>query len=985
VSDIPTYAALISYTAPESNPSCGRDPEHPGARAALYLRDGHLSKAYQALTSNSSPINLSDPENSSAAILALRILHPHEAPLDSSDFAVHPIDTTNAIANAPESVSPILPSASSPAEPDSPAEPAPPRCSFADCDLSWAIANASRASAPGPSGWRVDFLQSFVLHVDALRVPVLPHFVAAMRRLEAGVGIPADARPYVYGAALSGLSKPGGGLRPIAVGEVFSRVVGKAIAHHNKDAFSSFFTQHHQLGVSVPAGAETIVHATRFALQQPGSVSLQLDFQNAFNSLSRRLILQQLQLHFPHLIPYFMARYGQHTKLPLATAPPGNFVNSCTGVQQGDPMGPFFFALGLTAVTAPLFHAASSDPNHSLHRTTFLCLLDDITIAGLPEDVAFVANSLMDAAVSTQSSLKLNSDKCVSWSYTVSAEDRAAWSTSSLNRQFFSLNAYSDVCFPPCDKGIKLLGSFIGAPSHVRDMLLKSVNDHTPVVSDRLKLLDSLQMRILLLRHCADKKFSSLWRTVPPSLSGPAAATFDNLITGALRECQGFGFLPDGGDAELQRYNRWRSIVRLPVRLGGMSLGSSSMVAPLAYVGSVADASRLILSSPMFIAIRSGFAAWLDNSVSSGSSPCEVAGILSTLHDNIRQHRSLPTCSLFASVELSDPSLLPVLPAHLPTALSKLQHRLCSLSFEMTDTALRGSVSRELSAQLLSQRCPVARGLMSAIPSCAELTAPNDVFGTFLFHFQCMHLIGNPQICCSCTSSAVRSSDSIFRAEPAKHASSCSIGDAFTVRHHQGCMGVKAVLDWIPHAVIYPRFSVNVPEETPDFDVLNVECGKHAFVEYSVVDHLQDALLLGSARTAGHAALKRDSDKWNKYRPLCLSSGRDLYTASQEASGRISKGYSKLIELAVERHDRADFDAIAPSRTWASDSLRAYLQQVIALNYWSGVVAAELQRVRVNASNEVSMVGASLSRPVGLPFSCVNPSRWSATSASLSS
>jgi hypothetical protein len=178
---------------------------------------------------------------------------------------------------------------------------------------------------------------------------------------------------------------------------------------------------------------------------------------------------------------------------------------------------------------------------------------------------------------------------------------------------------------------------------------------------------------------------------------------------------------------------------------------------------------------------------------------------------------------------------------------------------------------------------------------------------------------------------------------------------------------------------------VNVPEETPDFDVLNVECGKHAFVEYSVVDHLQDALLLGSARTAGHAALKRDSDKWNKYRPLCLSSGRDLYTASQEASGRISKGYSKLIELAVERHDRADFDAIAPSRTWASDSLRAYLQQVIALNYWSGVVAAELQRVRVNASNEVSMVGASLSRPVGLPFSCVNPSRWSATSASLSS
>ena len=71
----------------------------------------------------------------------------------------------------------------------------------------------------------------------------------------------------------------------------------------------------------------------------------------------------------------------------------------------------------------------------------------------------------------------------------------------------------------------------------------------------------------------------------------------------------------------------------------------------------------------------------------------------------------------------------------------------------------------------------------------------------------------------------------------------------------------------------------------------------------------------------------------------------------------------------------ATFDAIAPTRTWASDSLRAYLQQVIALNFWSGVVAAELGRVRVNESNEQSWVGSSLTRPE-LPFSCVNPRRW---------
>jgi len=796
-----------------------------------------------------------------------------------------------------------------------------------------------------------------------------------MRRLEAGIGIPADARPFVYGATLSGLSKPNGGLRPIAVGEMFSRVIGKAIAHHHKDIFTSFFLQHNQLGVSVPAGAETIVHATRCALQSPGSVSLQLDFKNAFNSLSRRLILQQLRLYFPHLIPYFLARYGQHTKLPLATAPPGFSIDSRTGVQQGDPMGPFFFALGLTAVTAPLFAEAASDSNHPLHRTSFLCLLDDITIAGQPENVASVANLLMEAAESTSSGLKLNSDKCVAWSFSISAADRASWSSSSLVSRFFSLAPSSDVCFPPCEKGIKLLGSYIGPSSFVKETLSSAVQTHTPVVADRLMLLDSLQMRILLLRHCADKKFSTLWRTVPPSLSHDAACLFDDLISGALRRCQDFGFIP-GPDAARLQYDHWRSIIRLPLRLGGMALGSSSMVAPLAYVGSLADASRLILSSPMFSSIQPAFHEWLNPSVSSNSLPCEAREVLNSFHRDIQHHRGFPGQSSFANDVLSDSTLLPVVPSHLPTAQRKLQQRLCTLSFEMTDNALRGSVSRELRAQLLSQRCPVARGLMSAIPSCPELTAPNDVFGTFLFHYQCMHLIGDPQICCSCSSSSLRSSEAEpFRAEPAKHASSCCIGDAFTVRHHQGCMGVKAVLDWIPNVITHPRFSVNVPEENPDFDCYNLERGKHGFVEYSVVDHLQDAHVNISASTAGHAAEARDTTKRAKYGPLCLSSGRVLYTASQEASGRVSAGYSKLIELAVTRHNRADFDAIAPTRTWASDSLRAYLQQVIALNFWSGVVAAELGRVRVNESNEQSWVGSSLTRPE-LPFSCVNPRRW---------
>ena len=62
----------------------------------------------------------------------------------------------------------------------------------------------------------------------------------------------------------------------------------------------------------------------------------------------------------------------------------------------------------------------------------------------------------------------------------------------------------------------------------------------------------------------------------------------------------------------------------------------------------------------------------------------------------------------------------------------------------------------------------------------------------------------------------------------------------------------------------------------------------------------------------------------------------------------MSKGYRKLFKICEERHDRAAFALTAISRTWASASYRQYYIQRIAIAFWSGSLAMQRTRERIN-------------------------------------
>jgi hypothetical protein len=122
--------------------------------------------------------------------------------------------------------------------------------------------------------------------------------------------------------------------------------------------------------------------------------ALNLDNENAFNSIDRSVILQQLIRFIPTMVPWFLAMYGRDCKLWVidSETEEKQTIFAEEGLQQGDPLSPVYFCLAIHhTVLLPLQqHMISMVENGESRQQspgTTAAFLDDIFLVGPPDIV----------------------------------------------------------------------------------------------------------------------------------------------------------------------------------------------------------------------------------------------------------------------------------------------------------------------------------------------------------------------------------------------------------------------------------------------------------------------------------------------------------------------------------------------------------------------------------------------------------------------
>jgi hypothetical protein len=382
---------------------------------------------------------------------------------------------------------------------------------------------------------------------------------------------PKELVPYFAGARLIARSKKQGGVRPIAVGEVLRRLIAKCALASVSGPITQALKPL-QLGVGVPLGTETIIHAVNTILENhcdcPESdasdkgtdkVILQVDFTNAFNLVDRTTFLNAVREVCPSLAPFAELIYTSKLKLFLSN---GEIILSTGGVQQGDPLGPALFALALNVIVKKI--AAEPGCKDLLLNVWFL---DDGTLCGPIDAVKKAFEVIISEAPSI--GLELNRSKCcVFWPNA---------DCNILSSQFPGVSVRSD--------GIIVLGSPVGDPQFCQDDLINKMESLFELVEASTEL-DDPQLQLILLRACLGlPKVVYHLRTTPPNIMSSIASTFDKRMSPYITQIVGCELSPAA-----------RFMWGLPFSAGGFGLPEASSIYRAAFYASCVNCYPLLQS-----------------------------------------------------------------------------------------------------------------------------------------------------------------------------------------------------------------------------------------------------------------------------------------------------------------------------------------------------------------------------------------------------
>ena len=164
------------------------------------------------------------------------------------------------------------------------------------------------------------------------------------------------------------------GVRPIGVGEVLRRMVGKAIISVIKPEMMSC-AGNLQLCAGQTSGCEAAVHAISDIFEEQSADALLLiDADNAFNYLNKKVLLHIIRYLCPPMAIYIWNCYCVPSRLFVLG---GVEILSSKGTTQSDPLAMPVYAIGIT----PLLEAIKPGTMDT-SRVRHVALADDLGGAG---------------------------------------------------------------------------------------------------------------------------------------------------------------------------------------------------------------------------------------------------------------------------------------------------------------------------------------------------------------------------------------------------------------------------------------------------------------------------------------------------------------------------------------------------------------------------------------------------------------------------
>jgi len=344
------------------------------------------------------------------------------------------------------------------------------------------------------------------------------------------------------------LDKGEGAVRPIGVGEVLRRIIGKCVTRVIKlDVIEASGTL--QVCAGLKGGNEAAIHAMRtiFEADESDAVLL-IDASNAFNALNRSAALHNIRILCPLMAIYAINTYRQSARLFVTG---GQELKSVEGTTQGDPLAMSMYAISLQPLIT------------QLQLSSFIkqCwFADDAAGSGSLNEVRKWWNLLSENG--PRLGYFPNSKKC--WLITKPEKEDAA------------KEVFADTDINVTSEGHKHLGAVLGSRSflenYVGDKVQEWVNQVTKLAEFAISQPQASYAAFTFgLRH----RWTYFLRTLPDiaDLLVPLENALANL------------FIPTITDHSINEEDR--KLLALPVRLGGLGIANPVELASQEYEASI--------------------------------------------------------------------------------------------------------------------------------------------------------------------------------------------------------------------------------------------------------------------------------------------------------------------------------------------------------------------------------------------------------------